>query len=96
MPGESVIFLWDRNEVSKAVSCIEDFSLVSGLKMNQWMKLISQVLFPLKDCVLQEVYGIPVKEKVTYLGIVICKDSKQRSELNFNPIIEKTKKKFNL
>lgn len=80
------------NEVSKAVSCIEDFSLVSGLKIN----INKSVLFPLKDCVLQEVYGIPIKDKVTYLGIVICKDEKQRSELNFNPIIEKTKKKLNL
>ena len=59
MPGDSVIFLRDRNEVSKTVSCIEDVSLVSGLKMN----ISKSVLFPLKDCVLPEVYGIPIKDK---------------------------------
>ncbi|CDQ93629.1 unnamed protein product [Oncorhynchus mykiss] len=89
LADDTTIFLRDRNEVSKAVSCIEDFSLVLGLKIN----INKSVLFPLKDCVLQEVYGIPIKDKVTYLGIVICKDEKQRSELNF---IEKTKKKLNL
>ena len=30
LADDTTIFLRDRNEVSKAVSCIEDFSLVSG------------------------------------------------------------------
>lgn len=54
LADDTTIFLRDRNGVSKAVSCIEDFSFVSGLKIN----INKSVLFPLKDCVLQEVYGI--------------------------------------
>ncbi len=40
--------------------------------------------------------NIPVKLKLTYLGVIICNNEKQRSQFNFEPIIEKTKNKFNL
>ncbi len=35
------------------------------------------------------------KNEVTYLGIKIVKDEERRCELNFSPVIDKTKKKFN-
>lgn len=40
--------------------------------------------------------GIPVKDTVTYVGLVVCNNVKQISQLNFNPVIGKTKKKFNM
>ena len=51
-------------------------------------------LFPLKDNDLAEISGIPVNEEVTYLGIRICKNQIDRVALNFNPLIEKIRKKF--
>ena len=41
------------------------------------------------------IFGIPVKELVDYLGIKICKDQKERNNLNFTQIIRKIKQKFN-
>ncbi len=33
---------------------------------------------------------------MTYLGVIICKDEKMRSDLNFDPIIRKTNNRFNM
>ncbi len=49
----------------------------------------------LKQCDLPSICGIPIKNEVTYLGIKIVKDEERRCELNFSPVIDKTKKKFN-
>ena len=54
LADDTTIFLRDRNEVSDAVSCIEDFSLVSGLKIS----INKSVLFPLKDCVFYRKYMV--------------------------------------
>lgn len=89
---DTAIFLKNKFEVPVIIRYIEAFTAVSGLKMN----LEKSVLFPLKDCSLLQIEGIPVKHQITYLGVVICKNEKQRSQLNFDPIIEKTKKKLNL
>ena len=67
------------------------FSAVSGLKIN----LNKSVLFPLKDSNLTEINGIPVKEKVTYLVVIIDKDKKLRSLSNLGPILEQITKNFN-
>lgn len=42
--------------------------------------------------------GIPVKNTVTYLGIVIDKndDDNEQCQSNFKPIIDQIRKKFNL
>ncbi len=52
-------------------------------------------LMSLKQCDLPSICGIPIKNEVTYLGIKIVKDEERRCELNFSPIIDKTKKKLN-
>ncbi len=49
------------------------------------------MLFPLKICKYNNILGIPVKEMVDYLGIKICKDQKEINNLNFTPVIKKTK-----
>lgn len=70
---DTAIFLKDLNQIVEAVACINAFSDVSGLKIN----LDKSVLFPIKSCNLSSCYGIPIKEKVTYLGVVICNDAEQ-------------------
>ena len=80
----------NKFEASNIIIYIEAFTAVSGLKIN----LDKSVLFPLKDCSSTEIEHIPVKP-LTYLGVVIRKTEKQRSQLNFEPIIERTKNKFN-
>ncbi len=49
----------------------------------------------IKHCGVPSICNIPVKDQVTYLGIVINKDQKTRSKLNFDPLIVKSQKKFN-
>lgn len=61
---------------------------MSGLKMN----LNKSILFPLKECDESEMNGIPVKNTVTYLGVVIDKNEKLGSNLNFDPIVEQITK----
>lgn len=63
-----------QSQVSKAVTYTNEFSTVSGLKIN----LDKSVLFPIKPCNLLNCGGILIKEKVTYLGIIICKNAEQR------------------
>lgn len=45
------------------------------------------MLFPLKTCNHNNIFDIPVKELVDYLGIKICKDQKERNNLNFTPTL---------
>ncbi len=73
--------------MESVINCIGEFTEISGLKMNK----SKSVLFSLKDCPLKEIKGIPIKDTVTYRGIVICKDLMQRNAFNFKPIIEKIK-----
>ncbi|KPP69395.1 hypothetical protein Z043_111857, partial [Scleropages formosus] len=53
-------------------------------------------LLALKDCPATSISGIPVKERINYLGIQISKDSLDRIAVYFNVMIDKTKSKFNL
>lgn len=62
------------------------------------MKLKS-VLFPLRDSNLTEINHIPVKDKVTYLRVVVERNKKIRSSSYFNPIndqITKTLRRLSL
>ncbi len=52
-------------------ACINESPNVSGLKMN----VDKSVLFPIKSCSLSDC--IPIEEKMTCLGIVICKNVEQ-------------------
>lgn len=47
------------------------------------------------NCNESALYNIPVKSKISYLGIPISKNQQTRCSSNFNPIIEKTKRKVN-
>lgn len=67
--------------------CLHEFYLVSGLAIN----IKKCELFALKErpSNLTEFCGIPIKDYITYLGIMICKDQKERINLNYTPIINK-------
>lgn len=92
LADDTAIFLKNKFEVSKVISCIGEFSAVSGLRMN----LNKSVLFPIKNSDLVQLDNIPVKKSVTYLGVVIDKNADNRCELNYNPIIQQVSKKFNM
>ena len=81
----------DHNEVKKAIECINAFSRVSGLSLN----IRKCELFALKRCDLNSVCNIPVKDVITYLGITVSKDQKERANLNISNIVEKIGKRFN-
>lgn len=51
LADDTSLFLKDKEEVSKAVQCVDQFSYVSGLKIN----LKKSVLFPLKECTLTQI-----------------------------------------
>ena len=90
LADDTTLFLKDKYEVSKAISCIDEFSVVSGLRMN----LNKSVLLPIKGNDLSDLNGIPVKRTVTYLGVVVVKND--RCNLNFNPITQQIAKRFNM
>jgi len=92
LADDTTIFVRDSLEIKRVIDCLNSFSLVSGLKLN----LNKCELFPLKNCELLDINGIPVKKVITYLGIKICKDEKERGQLNFQSVVKKVKNRFNL
>ena len=92
LADDTAIFIRNKHEVNKVVRCIEEFSAVSGLRMN----LIKSALFPIKECNLSELDNIPVKNSITYSGVVIDKNEKNRYSLNYNTIIQQVSKKLNM
>ncbi len=91
LADDTTLFLKDAEEIPKAIIIISIFSKASGLHLN----MNKCELLSLKQCDLPSICGIPIKNEVTYLGIKIVKDEERRCELNFSPVIDKTKKKLN-
>lgn len=73
----------------KALGILQTFSKASGLNLN----FNKCELLPIKDCSLTSIEDIAVKNRVTYLGILITKDE-YRCSANFKPIITKTHTKY--
>lgn len=92
LADDTALFLRNKHEVIKAIDSITKFSEVSGLRMN----LNKSALLSLKECDLSVISGIPVKNTITYLGVIIDKNEKRRCNLNFDPIVEKIRKRFNI
>lgn len=90
LADDTALFLEDSSQIPVDLNILQSFSKVSGLNLN----IDKCVLFPIKNCNLSLICGIAVKSTVKYLGIEITKE-KNRCTTNFNPIIEKTKKKLN-
>lgn len=88
---DTTLFLKDPAQIPKAINLVNQFSKASGLCLNiQKCELMS-----IKSSNDSFLYDIPLKNEVNYLGIVITKDNTSRCQLNFDPIIDKTRKKFN-
>ncbi len=93
LADDTTIFLNNEKEVKKAIDCLDAFSMVSGLKVN----INKCNLFALKDKPndLTEIDGIGIRDVISYLGIKICRNQK-RVDLNFDPLIENIKKKYDV
>lgn len=91
LADDTTLFLKDASQVPIAIKTIELFSAASGLCLN----LKKCELFSLKESDTSQVCSIPIKDKITYLGITIMKNEEERCTVNFNVISDKTKKKLN-
>uniref|UniRef100_A0A8C7XSJ8 Reverse transcriptase domain-containing protein n=1 Tax=Oryzias sinensis TaxID=183150 RepID=A0A8C7XSJ8_9TELE len=91
LADDTTLFLKNSSQVPRVLQVIETFSKASGLYLN----LKKCELFPLKQCALTSINSIVVKDKVTYLGLQITKDQKQRELMNYNPMIAKAQNRFN-
>uniref|UniRef100_A0A3P9M210 Reverse transcriptase domain-containing protein n=1 Tax=Oryzias latipes TaxID=8090 RepID=A0A3P9M210_ORYLA len=91
LADDTTLFLKNSSQVPRVLQVIETFSKASGLYLN----LKKCELFPLKQCALTSINSILVKDKVTYLGLQITKDQKQRELMNYNPMIAKAQNRFN-
>lgn len=91
LADDTTLFLRDENQVSGAINTIEKFSMASGLRLN----INKCEIMSIKDCLKSSICNIPVKSELVHLGITITKDQQKRTLLNFNPIIQRTRKKLN-
>uniref|UniRef100_A0A3B3BAV7 Reverse transcriptase domain-containing protein n=1 Tax=Oryzias melastigma TaxID=30732 RepID=A0A3B3BAV7_ORYME len=92
LADDTTLFLKDSSQIPLAINIIKSFSKASGLSLN----LKKCELLPIKSCDLDSLFNIPIKTSVTYLGIIISKSENDRGSLNFLPIIDKMKNRFNL
>ncbi len=91
LADDTTLFKKNSCQIPLAIDVINTFSLASGLCLN----IRKCELLALKTCNISSICDIPVKDCVTYLGILISKDREARCDLNFNPIIDRTQKKLN-
>ena len=82
----------DKRQIEYAISLIDHFSAASGLTLNK-SKCEILCLYQTEE---EKFFNIPVKKCVKYLGIHICKDHKERQQLNFSSKLKKTKTILNL
>lgn len=74
LADDSALFLKNALQVKPAIEIINIFSNAWGLCLN----LNKCELFAIKSGDITSIDGIPVKEKVNYLGILITKDQHER------------------
>ncbi len=91
LADDTTLFLKNSDQIPLALNTIKLFSNASGLLLN----VDKCELMPVKQLSVSSICNIQVKETITYLGIVISKNPKLRCDLNFLPILEKTKRKLN-
>lgn len=92
LADDTALFLKDANQVSSAITLVEEFSGASGLRLNK------------EKCEILCLYGtdvssicdISVKKSVKYLGIHVCHNSEERQQQNFGPKIKKTQQILNM
>lgn len=84
---DTTIFLKNADEVPVTLSTVSIFSKASGLNLN----VKKCEILSLRKTNKTDICSIPV----TYLGINISNNSKEREQNNFGPIEDAIKKKFN-
>lgn len=71
-------------------------SHLEGIKLaDREIVIVKCELFALRYCTNPSIVGIPVKDSITYLGIVISRNLSLRCSLNFAPVLQKTQNIFN-
>ena len=91
LADDTTLFLKDASQVPIALNTINEFSKASGLCLN----INKCELLAVKNCDVCSICNITVSDEVKYLGLIITKNQKTRSTLNFTQIIQNTKKKKN-
>lgn len=91
LADDTTLFLQNEHQISDAVEAVKEFSKASGLYLN----LNKCELMAIKECSKSDIFNIPIRNEILYLGILVTKDQRRRISLNFNPIILKTQKKIN-
>lgn len=91
LADDTTIFLKRSEQTPLVLKKIDKFSKASGLHLN----LKKCELIAIHDHPLIDLYEIPVKNQVKYLGVVITKDLKTREELNIETEIKKSKSILN-
>lgn len=92
LADDTTLFLKDATQIDYVIKLLDKFSLASGLRLN----LSKCELFPIKYYSETEISGIPVKQRVKYLGVNIIKDENKRQIENFNPLVLLKQKKLNM
>lgn len=75
---DTVLFLRNKEVLPFVIDKISTFSKASGLTLN----VKKCELMASHNCALKEAEGIPVKDNVKYLGVIITKDLVNRQNLN--------------
>ena len=77
LADDTILFMQDKDQLSCALTLVEQFSSASGLKLN-----ISKCeILPLHECDDNVMKNIPVKHTIKYLGIHITKNLTERQQL---------------
>lgn len=81
----------DKDQMPIAIEKIKIFYKASGLNRN----LNKCELFSIHETSQKEIYNIPIKSEIKYLGVYITKDQKQNQLLNIEKKIKEGKTKLN-
>jgi hypothetical protein len=85
LADDTTLFLKNARQIPVALQEISLFSKASGLKLN----MEKCEIVTIQDHDMINMYNIPVKNEVRYLGIIISKDKKVRETSNIENIIQK-------
>ena len=75
-----LFFLKDKPQLPNSINLLNQFSNMSGLKLN----LSKCEILSLHKCNDAVICNIPVKETVKYLGVIVTKNLIARQHLNFS------------
>lgn len=92
LADDTTLFLSNAEQISVAINLVSHFSNASGLQLN----LKKCELMAIHNHTETQLFNIPVKNEVKYLGVVISKDPKDREKANLMDNLIKSQKILNL